>query len=335
MLTRQEFAVRLHQVNEKVLAWEASDAPIVQWQGGPRKAISDALIKAFHEIFEMAGTNEVEQSAKPIILAVDQFEDALATWAEDCDISPEDTDPRGTQSLWIAWGEIFEVLKTRQARKPEDIRTLVAEKVSDRQIAMIYGWKDESGEFDLQKVREEKANPGTHYNPETWVHPSEVRMAEEVEAKWKDRQHRIDEKVAAKYVRKECPETIDELIVQRVPSKQIAMMKDVDIEVVRKRAAELGIPLDGQFVRRVSQIDQLADVRNVEIQRDAEVQSEMQSDQMEQSGTLVDKILELYVAEKTPGEIAEILKVDHPKLTHQKVAAIIRKAEEEAEAARV
>lgn len=329
-LTRQTLAPALKALDAEVARWEAADAPIVRWRTGPRKAISDSLIESFHEMFEAVATDDVSDDIKPIVLKIDAFEDALAEWAEACDLTPEDADPRGSAKLWAAFREVISSLTEYRPRKAESIETLVAQKVSDRQIAMIYGWKQEDGSPDTTKVLEEKANPGTHYDPETWVHPSEMKAKAELDARWALRMDRVDARVVAKHTQREAPETLEELIQQRVPSKQIAKMKRVDVELVRQRAAELGVPLDGQFVRRTSPADKMAELREADADREAELAQKMQPD-ADESGepSLLERILELYVDGKSPQQIADELKADHPKLTYQKVSRMIQEAEQQ------
>lgn len=331
MLTRQKLAPLLKALDTDVARWEAADAPIVRWRNGPRKAVSDSLIESFHELFEEVATADVADDVKATVLKIDAFEDALAEWAEACDLSPEDADPRGPISLWSAYREIIASLTEYRPRKAEPIETLVAQKVTDRQIAMIYGWKQPDGSPDTAKVLEEKAEPGKHYDPATWVHPSEVKVKAELDARWAQRTDRVDARVVAKHTRPAAPETIDELIQQRVPSKQIAKMKRVDIEEVRQRAAELGIPLDGQFVRRTSPADKMAEMREADADRDADLAKKMQRDTEDpaEPQSLVERVLDLYLDGNSPQQIADELRADHPKLTYQKVSRMIQEAEQQ------
>lgn len=330
MLERSTVASAVRRVQDEIAIWQASDSPFVQWRGRTRKAISDLLIQAFHGLFDLVGTDDVANDAKNIILKIDAMEDALADWAQACDLTPEDADPKGSTALWAAWTEVLDALKQQRPRKPEDIATLVEQKVSDRQIALIYGWRDEAGEPDLAKVREEKAKPGTHYDPTQWVHPAEVKIQAAIDQAWAERQQRIDDKVVSRHMPMVAPESIEELIQQRVPSKQIAKMKRVDIEEVRAVAARIGVPLDGQFVRRVSAVDRLADIRDEETQREASLEHQMArqtpSGDSETSG-LEDRVLDLYLDGQSPQEIAAALASEFPNLTYQKVGRIIKTAE--------
>lgn len=332
-LSRQDLAAGLKTLDAEVARWEAADAPIVRWRNGPRKAISDRLIELFHELFEAVATADVADEIKPTVLKIDAFEDVLAEWAEECDLSPEDADPRGPIKLWAAYREIAMALTEYRPRKAEPIETLITQKVSDRQIALIYGWKQPDGSPDTAKVLEEKAEPGKHYDPATWVHPSEAKAKAELDARWAQRSDRVDARVADKHTRPEAPETIEELIQQRVPSKQIAKMKRVDVEEVRQRAIELGIPLDGQFVRRTSPADKMAELREAEADREAEMAKKMEQQNADDDPgdpPLIEQILSLYIDGKSPQQIADALQADHPKLTYQKVSRMIQEAEQQA-----
>jgi hypothetical protein len=135
--------------------------------------------------------------------------------------------------------------------RPEPIRQLMSENVSRTQIAKIYGFRRPDNSPDLEKLQEEIDNPGTHYDPLTWVHPRDKQFWEEIERRWTERKNllsRAAEVSQAQERKRVAFETIEELILQGVNAEQIAKMKRVSVEQVRVKAAEMGISLDSTSV---------------------------------------------------------------------------------------
>lgn len=61
-----------------------------------------------------------------------------------------------------------ESLKPPEVAKP-DVQALTRQGVSDEQICWILGWKDQFGNPDLKKLKEERRSPGIHLD--TWKSP--------------------------------------------------------------------------------------------------------------------------------------------------------------------
>lgn len=329
-LTRKKLGPLFQECRDLIAKWDNGSEPVVSWHQVPVKAISDAVVKAWFALIEAAGTMDVEPSLKPAVLALDEFEDQFRNWAEYCEIAPDDTHPGGTPALWNAWSSFAEAMDQPIYRKPESIESLTAQGVGDRQIALIYGWSDEAGP-QANKVVEERAKPGTHYDPNKWVHPAERRRISEADSQWSKRELRVDERIIEKHTVREAPESIEELINQRVPSKQIAMMKNVDVDEVRRVAAAIGIPLDGEIIRPIelSPADRLAEMRDQEDRTHAALQQSAnnQRQPQQQPQTIEEAVLTLYLEGTAPGGIAEAMQDIAPGITTQKVSAIIQKAE--------
>lgn len=330
-LSKESVRELFESANRAVTTWESQDTPVVRWRGSARKAISGALIEVWYNMIEAVSTMDVADDAKLAVLAIDEFETILEDWATKCDLTPEDADPKGTHDLWVAWRTIGESLAVVNHKKPEPIQQLVVEKVSDRQIALMYGWKTEAGEPDVEKVREEKKEPGKHLNLDTWVHPSEAKRKAEISEKWDKRTDYLATKNVSSQVKKDAPESLDDLIRQRVGSEQIARMKGVTLDEVRRRAAELKIPLDGQFIPSVSPDDKMQEMRDAEAEREAKI-AELMQDDGEEDGKLplIDQVVMLHQEGNPPDAIVDALKPDFPKLTKAKVVGIIKKTEEPA-----
>jgi hypothetical protein len=327
MLTRKNIVDALQLLRNSVKQWEAStdQTLLVRWRTGPRKSISEQLLADFDALFNFVDRDDVDNEMKATVLSIDEFESVFVDWCENCGLNPDETDPNGGRKFWDAFEAIYESLDVPHRKLPEPIEALVTDKVSERQIALIYGWKNPDGSGDVNKVREEREAPGTHYNPRTWVHPSDKRRHEEIEARWALRKRRPG-KESAGTKNREAPESIDELIQQRVPSKQIAMMKKVDIEVVRARAAELNIPLDGQFVPRIQPVDIMQGIRDDEADRLATMQKLGE----QQPLPLPQRVMDLHSQGKSLEAIVDILKAENPKLTMAKIEKILQSAAETA-----
>jgi len=331
-LTRPELVAAVQNVAKTIERWEAANtdtAPFVQWRGRPTKAISEALVEAFEGLFDLVDTVDIDITAHAIALEIDRFMATYERWAELSELSPEEASPSGSAEVWAAWRDVVSSTAERPVKNIESIEQLDVEKVSDRQIAMIYGWRQSDGSPDIQKVREERKEPGKHFNRETWVHPQDAKDAAEVAARWAERQLRISDRDAMAEAPM-APETLDELIMQDVPSKQIAMILKIDVSEVKARAAALNVPLDGQFVPSVSPHDRMQDIRDADAKRRSELSRTAVASQTRAAETdpaaMPERVLSLAADGMNPKQIAKLLSDDYKGLTESKVAAILAHA---------
>lgn len=328
-ITRSEVVAAVRNMAAVIERWEnagTDEAPHVLWRGEPRKAISEAMTESWNALIDSVATPDAERDAQPIILAIDDFEAAMFDWAEMSELAPEDTNPGGSAELWNTWGAVIVSLEERPRKRLEPIPQLVIEKVSERQIALMYGWKQADGSPDVIKVREEIAKPGTHFDAEKWVHPEDARFYAEVAEKWAKRSGRAADDVVAS-APLVAPESLDDLIRQDVPSAQIARMKGISADDVRQRAQQLGLVLDGQFVPSVSPHDRMQDIRDEDAKRRAELQRAAKP--VGVTNSLPDRITSLAAEGLSPQQIADQLSSDHPNLTDKKVARVLQAAAKE------
>jgi DNA-directed RNA polymerase specialized sigma24 family protein len=328
IISRPEVVALVNDTNATIERWEtAIDAPQVQWRGMAVKAVSEAVADSLEALFAKLDTLEVALDAQSIVLTVDEFSDRYVEWAEMSELSPEMASPKGSPEMWAAWGDVLRSLPERPQRRLEPIAQLDIEKVSDRQIAMIYGWKLSDGSPDVNKVREERAKPGTHYNPEEWVDPQYAREDAETAARWTGRSIRVQSTTAGEAPM--APETLDDLIHQDVPSKQIARMLNITVDEVRTRARQLNVPLDGQFVPSVSPHDKMQDIRDADNEKRRQLQAAANA-QVRAAETDVssmpERILSLAADGQNPKQIAKLLADDFPGLNEAKVAGILAHA---------
>jgi hypothetical protein len=320
--TLEDLQAEIRRVQAVVDAWESMPdeaSPVVSWRGGARKAISEAVANAWADLVDYCDTPDFADGAKQVVLAVDAFESALIEWSTAVEIDSSNTDPGGSPKLWNAWQSIGQV-RPIQFSQPDPIKSLIEiQGVSDRQIALQYGFDD------VRMVREEYEHPGTHYNPKTWEPPTHRRRMAKIEAEWAKRsdrrRHANPNKPKEKRI---APESLDQLIEQRVPSRQIAEMKGITVDEVRERADYLGLPLDGNApTLAASGVDRMADIRRQDDLAHA------QAKQMGQRGPHpdIENVLERVAAcasdGMNPGAIAAALKSEYPGLTGPKVAKML------------
>ena len=320
--TLEDLNAEIRRAQGVIDAWESmpdESSPTVSWRGGNRKAISEAVVNAWADLIDYCDTPDFANDAKQTVLAIDAFESALIEWSTAVEIDSSNTDPGGSPKLWNAWQAISQV-RPIQIVQPDPIKSLIEiQGVSDRQIALQYGFDD------VRMVREEYEKPGTHYDPKTWEPPTHKRRMAKIEAEWEKRssrrRHANPNKPKEKRI---APESLDQLIEQRVPSRQIAAMKGITVDEVKERADYLGLPLDGNApTLAVNGVDRMADIRRQEDLAYA------QAKQMGQRGPHADieNVLERVAAcaadGMKAGDIAAALKSEYPGLTGPKVAKML------------
>lgn len=320
--TLEDLNAEIRRAQSIVEAWEAmpnESSPVVNWRGGARKAISEAVANAWADLVDYCDSPDFADDAKQTVLAVDKFEDALAAWSHAVDVDPSNTDPGGSQPLWNTWEAIRQVIPYRIVH-PDPIKSLIeVQGVSDRQIAKQYGFDD------VRMVREEYEKPGTHYDPKTWT-PSHYRkqmakIADEWQRRSSRRRHANPNRPREKEI---APESLDQLIEQRVSSKQIAKMKGITIEEVKERADYLGLPLDGiaPFLA-ANGADRMADIRRQDDLAYAQAKQLGQRGPHADIENVLERVAACAADGMNPGAIAAALKSEYPGLTGPKVAKML------------
>ena len=333
MLTRSEI---LQAYDHAKKAVEESNATFKMYDGTTADAISNAADEAMARLVLLVEVDDVEDDAKAHCLAVDLFSEAFQQWQDEAKIDPT-TNPGGSAALWATFYQIGDV-RSIENRPVESVKALSIAKVSHAQIARIYGWVDETERPQLEKVVEELAKPGTHFDPKTWVNPICKRWRDDINAAFANRPKYGNTANTSQQAKREAPETIGELISQRVPAKQIAMMKGVSVEVVKEEAAKLGLPLDGEIIKpalqSLSPEHQAAELREreaeIEAQLREQIKKEMESQQAtakqqpaDSDGGLKDAVAAMHNEGAPKPEIAKKLKPAFPGLTVKKVGEIL------------
>lgn len=351
---RQPIVEAVNRLKAKITEWEKlplNQTPTTVWQGRAAKVVSQAIQESASELFELVNTQSIEQAAWPLVLAIDAFDDAFDEWARGCQFQQDKTDPSGSAKLWGVWNTLLGELPGRGFKPPEPMEQLVRNEVNAKTIARIYGWYDEHGNPDVTKVQEEIATPGTHYNPKTWVHPSQKRLLAEMEAKWAVRAERIGKKATVGRAAeprqfKAAAESIEDLIRNGINAKQIAKMHWPEVSAaigaterneatleagaryVSDLAEQMGIPIGGNAtaaVMRKRANESAAVEEEREIERKAE---QMRVDGINAYPELGDdqtsRIFAMHSDGVKPGDIAKALSKSFPNLTFNKVTKILR-----------
>ncbi|MEQ1830878.1 MAG: hypothetical protein ABL921_33335 [Pirellula sp.] len=233
---------RFARVQKAISQWEIDESPEIFLSYGTAKfkIFADYLRKELESFFDSTADEgrEVASNARPMVMAIDRF--VLEYEALEKEIDSKRID-KGLVSMvksdqfWRAYEGIVEVSRQQFIQRlPHPISFLIKSGVSYDQIGSIYGWFISTGVPDCQKVIEEHANPGTHYNPETWVDPGQRRRFELIDQEWSMRAS----KRKIKFVRHDAvpspspwkPISIEMMIAQKAPADQIAMVNGITIE---------------------------------------------------------------------------------------------------------
>ena len=213
---------------------------------------------------------EFKPEAYSLVLAIDDMLDAWAQWAENVQFSKhEPNNPAAhpeAPAAWKAWNHVLAAVKPFDYPKPESIGQLLEEKLSLAAIADIYGWYNPDGSADIAKVEREKRNPGSEYEPETWISPEIARKLAKDTQRWHRRRRKnlnpnlfVSQERSKKEWAEPAPAPESFEMLARLPSMtyaQLARMKDMPIEDVVKKCSQIGIALShGQIFEQAPELD--------------------------------------------------------------------------------
>lgn len=318
----------VEKLNREIVDWQNADGPLVDYRGAPTRAISEALSQSCVTLFEFVDSDDIEPEAWPIVLAIDNFEREVTHHAEQTSVSPNNTDPGGGTPVWFAWNLVIRSLVPAKKRIPPPMTSLVAEGVRYRQIAKIFGWYEADGITpDERKVVEEINSPGKHFNPDTYVHPSDAKKEVDLQYQWEERRKaraaregRTVLGPAKQSTAKEWappPETIEQLLKQEVSIRQIAKMHRVEENEVRAIAADIGVFSDPLVVAiaRDNEKENARKRRKIQV---AKVNTHPELP------TIEERVFEMTLDGHTPGMVAEAMQLaGFPQVTRAYVLDII------------
>ena len=340
--SRREFLLSLiHAAISEHDRW-ASDPDHVYVTAGVDGAMID-LIDGFSE-------GSVPSDCRQLQQLVAAFGDHWHAWQAESDRRGSSTVPP-SDSCWKSWEALVAIYRgvTEPVRRPiESVATLRSQQVPDRQICEIYGWMDARGCPEVWRVEEEMATPGKHTTG--WVDPVTRHRQEAAE-----RQRTLTERVQQLRERKVArmsatpPESLADLIHQQVPVHQIAEMLrisqaevislcdaqnlprppgDVSIQSTRGQYdAELSEPAARQFDAQHAEGER---VRAADARASMTAPSPIDADG--NVLTLEQQIIQYHEQGFELADIARDLTTDTEKVTARKVAAVIKRYEEDPDA---
>lgn len=345
MKTWDEIADHIAKVERKCKEWESDpETPVVDFELQETRAISQKLDRAWSELYDSVCGPDIEPEAYTLVMALDSWIDEVDRFRDS-----NTANPGGTEELWKAWADVLTHAKKRPVTQMlEGISYLTkVQKCSPSQIAKIYEWKDEFGQPDTRRVLAAIEN-----NDDTpTVSPHWKRRVDATAELWEARESRMRQVITEPQKTTEsipviAPESIDTLLSQNVPSRQIARMKNIDQQTVIDYARETGALVDGQSPPPAMTPGQhLSRVRNTENEKLAEAreftrqQAEKNAESTEGPNTYADldnykeQVRQMAFDGCTKQQIVQLLKSQHPdRAKPGSVAQIMAAMEREAAA---
>ena len=221
-------------------AWSDDDAP----------GLSADLEARITETCDQFADGDIPGDCRKLDRLVDKLREQWMAFDSRRGLVRETTDLIPDGAFWSVLEEIRKARAkaTEVTYAPlETLAQLDAQKVSDRQICIIYGWAKSAQDSPevwrkaLQTLAEERAEPGRHLGREVFVHPMErERQARQEQSR--QIAERIREATARrlKEANDSPPESWEQLFTEGVSAKQIARMMHVTVDEVFSKAAELG-----------------------------------------------------------------------------------------------
>ena len=246
MKTWDEISEQVAKVERKCKEWETDpETPVVDFELQETRAISQKLDRAWSELYDSVCGPDIDPEAYKLVMAIDAWIDEVDRFRDSMTANPG-----GTDELWKAWADVLTHAKKKPVAKMlEGISYLTrVQKCSPAQIAKIYEWKDEFGQPDTRKVLAE-IEAGSD---EPTVSPHWERGVKATRELWEAREARLRQVITKpqKEILSDppviAPESLDTLLEQNVPSRQIARMKNIDQQTVIDYAREIGSIVDGQ-----------------------------------------------------------------------------------------
>jgi hypothetical protein len=249
MLTRQQAVEAVERLRTAIQDWEGGDAPTAMHRGKAYKKFTTPVVEVMGEVCGLFLTTDIDRDAWELAMAVDGFRDESNRFFESQKVAEEAVRPNGTDEMWEAFRDVIRKLSASPRKLPGGIRQLQRDGSNAITIAKKYGWYTKDGKPDLQRVSEEDNDPGTHYDPKTFVHPSEAAGVARLQKLWDARCQRLGEllhkevSAPARVARTPDPRPLEELIRSNpgITDKQIAIRKCCSIDDIHAQLDEMGL----------------------------------------------------------------------------------------------
>lgn len=195
-------------------------------------------IEAVEAVLQEAVTIPVEYTRCALVMACCELGQLWAAWVN--------TPPEESSRAFAGWpphewfnqfDKIKKLVKSPATDRPEPVAELVRQKVAPAQIARIWGLVLPSGEADTKAILKEINEPGSVIT-DTFVPQyirDRLRIAEQLQRDTADLLATLDAPRESEQPPEQlpCPESIEMLIEQKVPYKQIAAMHGVSMDEVK------------------------------------------------------------------------------------------------------
>ena len=195
-------------------------------------------VEAVEAVLQEAITIPVEYTRCALVMACCELGQLWAAWVN--------TPPEESSRAFAGWpphewfnqfDKIKKLVKSPATDRPEPVAELVRQKVAPAQIARIWGLVLPSGEADTKAILKEINEPGSVIT-DTFVPQyirDRLRIAEQLQRDTADLLATLDAPRESEQPPEQlpCPESIEMLIEQKVPYKQIAAMHGVSMDEVK------------------------------------------------------------------------------------------------------
>ena len=195
-------------------------------------------VEAVEAVLQEAITIPVEYTRCALVMACCELGRIWANWVN----TPIEDSPKAfggwpPHEWFNQFDKIKKLVKSPATDRPEPVAELVKQKVAPAQIARIWGLMLPSGEADTASILKEIANPGSVIT-DSFVPQfvrDRLRIAEQLQRDTADLLATLDapRDSGQPPAPQPCPESIELLIEQKVPFKQIAAMHGVSVDDVK------------------------------------------------------------------------------------------------------
>jgi hypothetical protein len=236
-------------LHARISEWRANPAAsMIFWNGAQVQAISEQIFAAIANL-QLALQKDFPEEHWHTALSCDRLVNEFHAWNDRRAVDPVRNDPSATQgsNFWDYYenddctGFVPVVTKCTEPRLFQtelSPKTYVdIQKVPVRQVAKIMGWFDEAGNPDLNRVHDELANPGKHFNAETHVTPADQEREQYLAARWEEREIARSEQERLHPVEPPAPESLDELV--QLPGMSIKQIMKMLPAVTREDVIEM------------------------------------------------------------------------------------------------
>jgi len=310
--------------------------------------MTEAFAEVVDELIEVFASGSIPADCRELNQRVEMFAEQWNAWKTRAEVDPHRNREPG-DNCWAAYEDVIAARRDATPKRPktlESVAEFTATKVPDRQICLNYEWFTSDGGPDYDKLREERAHPGTHTG-KGFVPPLERRRRDK-----EQRQDQILERARQQRAEKlqqirsdNAPEDFSKLVMDEVSAAQIAGMKQMTVEEVWQKCDELELerpprtyadphtergafePELPEEVNRAMDAEQARPTRQVDQQEAAAPVAQPAPGQPEL--TQEQQIVQLHLQGSKDGEIATALSTEDQQISRQKVSAVLGRYEQD------